>query len=102
MAAKIEKIVCKFIGDFKVGGNLVRNADALCRLSAANENAVFNKLMAIQAGSIVEASLHQIIYRGQNFTREASPTFRKQTGMSSRPRPSSCSTLSPNDAEQVK
>jgi hypothetical protein len=45
MTAKIEKIVCKFIGDFKVGDNLVRNADALCKLSDANENGVFNKLM---------------------------------------------------------
>jgi len=77
MAAKIEKIVCKFIGDFKVGDNLVRNADALCRLSATNENAVFNKLMVIQAGSIVEASLHQIIYRAQNFTREGVPNISK-------------------------
>jgi hypothetical protein len=23
--------VCRFIGDFKVGDNLVRNADALCQ-----------------------------------------------------------------------
>ena len=70
MAAKIEKIVCKFIGDFKVGDNLVLNADALCKLSAANENAVFNKLMVIQAGSIVEAALNEIIYRAQNFNKE--------------------------------
>jgi hypothetical protein len=55
MAAKIEKITCKFIGAFKVGDNLVRNAEALCKLSACNENRVFNKLMVIQAGSIVEA-----------------------------------------------
>jgi hypothetical protein len=77
MAAKIEKIVCKFIGDFKVGDNLVRNADALCKLSAANENAVFNKLMVAQAGSIVEASLHQIIYRAQHFTKEGVPNISK-------------------------
>jgi hypothetical protein len=70
MAAKIEKILCKFIGDFKVGDNLVRNADALCKLSAANENGLFNKLMVIQAGSIVEASLNEIIYRAQNFNKE--------------------------------
>jgi hypothetical protein len=63
MAAKIEKVVCKFIGDFKVGDNLVRNADALCKLRAVNENAVFNKLMVVQAGSIAEASLHQITIR---------------------------------------
>lgn len=70
MPAKIEKIVCKFIGDFKVGDNLVRNADALCKLSAANENGVLNKLMVIQAGSIIEAALNEIIYRAQNFNKE--------------------------------
>ena len=37
MAAQTEKIVCKFIGDFKVGDNLILNADALCKLSASNE-----------------------------------------------------------------
>src|SRR5450631_1000792 len=70
MPAKIEKIECKFIGEFKVGDNLVRNADALCKLSAGNENGVFNKLMVIQAGSIVEAALNEIIYRAQNFNKE--------------------------------
>lgn len=70
MAAKIEKIVCKFIGDFKVGDNLLLNADALCKLSAGNENGAFNKLMVIQAGSIIEASLNEIIYRTQNFNKE--------------------------------
>jgi hypothetical protein len=52
MAAETEKIVCKFIGDFKVGDNLVRNAEALCQLSDTNENGVFNKLMVIQAGRV--------------------------------------------------
>jgi hypothetical protein len=70
MPAKIERIDCKFIGEFKIGDNLVRNADALCKLSAANENSVLNKLMVIQAGSIVEASLNEIIYRAQNFNKE--------------------------------
>lgn len=78
MTAKIETITCQFIGDFKVGDNLVRNADALCKLSAANENGVFNKLMVIQAGAIVEASLHEIIYRAQNFTREGVPNISKE------------------------
>ena len=78
MAAKVDTIVCKFIGDFKVGDNLVRNADALCKLSAANEKAVFNKLMVIQAGSIVEAALHEIIYRAQSFTKEGVPNISKE------------------------
>jgi hypothetical protein len=75
MPAKIETIVCKFIGEFKVGDNLVRNADALCKLSTANENGVLNKLMVIQAGSIVEAALNEIIYRAQNFTKEGVPNI---------------------------
>jgi hypothetical protein len=75
MAAKIEKIVCKFVGDFKVADNIVRNGDALCKLSAANENLVFNKLLVVQAGSIVEAGLDQIIYRAQNYNREGVPNI---------------------------
>ena len=78
MPGKIEKIVCKFIGDFKVGDNLVRNADALCKLSAANEKDVFNKLLVIQAGSIVEAALHEIIYRAKNFTKEGVPNISQE------------------------
>lgn len=77
LARTIKQVVCRFIGDFKVGDNLVRNADALCRLSASNENGVFNKLIVIQTGSIVEAALHEIIYRAQNFTREGVPNISK-------------------------
>jgi hypothetical protein len=52
MAATVaETITCNFIGDFKVGDNLLRNADALCRLSSCNEEGTFNKLMVVQAGS---------------------------------------------------
>jgi hypothetical protein len=77
LARTTKQVVCRFIGDFKVGDNLVRNADALCRLSASNENGVFNKLIVIQTGSIVEAALHEIIYRAQNFTREGVPNIPK-------------------------
>jgi hypothetical protein len=77
LARTTKQVVCRFIGDFKVGDNLVRNADALCRLSASNENGVFNKLIVIQTGSIVEAALHEIIYRTQNFTREGVPNIPK-------------------------
>jgi acetolactate synthase small subunit len=78
MAATIEKIVCKFVGDFEVADNIVRNGDALCKLSAANENLVFNKLMVIQASSIVEAGLDQIIYRAQNYNREGVPNISEE------------------------
>ena len=51
------------------------NGNALCRLSTTNENNVFNKLMVVQAGSIVEAALDQIIYRIRNHTREGVPNI---------------------------
>src|SRR6266480_3833259 len=70
MAADVETIRCNFIGDFKVGDNILANGKALCRLSGTNENNMFNKLMVVQAGSIVEAALDQIIYRAQNYTKE--------------------------------
>ena len=66
MAAEIETIRCNFVGDFKVGDNILVNGNALCRLSTTNENNTFNKLMVVQAGSIVEAALDQIIYRVRN------------------------------------
>jgi hypothetical protein len=75
MVAAVEKITCNFIGDFKVGDNILANAEALCRLSATNEKGVFNKLMVVQAGSIVEAALDQIIYRAQNYTKEGVPNI---------------------------
>jgi hypothetical protein len=75
MAADVEIIRCNFIGDFKVGDNILANGKALCRLSTTNENKTFNKLMVVQAGSIVEAALDQIIYRVQNHTREGVPNI---------------------------
>jgi len=76
--AKILDIVCNFIGDFEVADNMVRNGQALCALKAANEDDVFNKLMVIQAGSIVEVALAQIIYRAQNFNREGVPNITEE------------------------
>jgi hypothetical protein len=73
MAEEVEVIRCNFIGDFKVGDNILVNGNALCRLSATNENNTFNKLMVVQAGSILEAALDQIIYRVRNYTREGVP-----------------------------
>jgi hypothetical protein len=73
--ADIETIKCNFIGDFKVGDNILANGKALCRLSATNEDKIFNKLMVVQAGSIVEAALDQIIYRAQSYTTEGVPNI---------------------------
>jgi hypothetical protein len=75
MAADVETIRCNFIGDFKVGDNILANGEALCRLSATNENKTFNKLLVVQAGSIVEAAPDQIIYRAQNYTKEGVPNI---------------------------
>jgi hypothetical protein len=70
-----EKITCNFIGDFKIGDNLVSNGTALCRLRATNENGIFNKLIVVQVGSMLEAALDQIVYRAQNFTAEGVPNI---------------------------
>ena len=74
MVKKIE-IPCNFVGSFKVGDNLVFNAGLLCSLVEANQTGIFNKLIVLQAGSIVEAALDQIIYRAQNFNREGVPNI---------------------------
>ena len=76
MTIKTEKIVCSFIGDFKVGDNLVFNADLLCKLMPSGRT--FNKLIVLQAGAITEAALSQIIYRAQNFNREGVPNISEQ------------------------
>lgn len=75
MPAEIETITCKFIGDFKVGDNILAGAAALCRLRDENEDGVFNKLIVVQAGSILEAALDQIIYRAQEYVREGVPNI---------------------------
>jgi len=72
---KIEKLSCKFIGDFPTGDNMVLNADALVRMHGNNTDGLFNKLMVVQAGSLVEASLDQIFYRAKNFTKEGLPNI---------------------------
>jgi len=75
MSTDVEEINCNFLGDFKVGDNILANGMALCSLSSKNENGTFNKLIVVQAGSIVEAALDQIIYRAQNYTKEGVPNI---------------------------
>jgi hypothetical protein len=70
-------IICNFIGEFKVGDNIARNAASLCKLVEANENETFNKLIVVQAGSIVEAALDQIFYRATNHTKEGVPSIKQ-------------------------
>jgi hypothetical protein len=73
---KTETISCRFIGDFKVGDNMVYNAGLLCKL--AESGGTFNKLMLLQAGAITEAALWEIIYRAQNFNREGVPNISEE------------------------
>ena len=44
-------------------------------LAAGNAAKQFNKMIVLQAGSILEASLSQIIYRAQNFNLEGVPNI---------------------------
>jgi hypothetical protein len=75
MPIKIEQIPCNFVGEFKVGDNLVYNAGLLCALTQANEGGTFNKLIVLQVGAILEAALAQIIYGAQNYNREGVPNI---------------------------
>lgn len=68
-------ITCNFIGEFKVGNNIALNAATLCKLVQTNVGEVFNKLIVVQAGSIIEAALDQIFYRAKNFNREGVPSI---------------------------
>jgi ABC-type phosphonate transport system ATPase subunit len=64
------KVASNFIGEFKVGDNLVYNAGVLTSLAHANQDGTLNKTIVVQVGSRLEAALAQIIYRAQNFNRE--------------------------------
>lgn len=75
MPIKTEEIPCNFVGSFKIGDNLVFNAGLLRKLSEDNADGKFNKLIVVQAGSIVEAALAQIIFRAQNFNVEGVPNI---------------------------
>lgn len=75
MPIEIQTLPCNFSGDFKVGDNLVYNTNVLCALVEGNPDHAFNKMIVVQIGSIIEASLGQIIYRAQNFNREGVPNI---------------------------
>lgn len=71
-------IPCNFVGLFKVGDNLVFNCKILSKLADCNDNGALNKLIVLQVGSILEASLAEIIYRAQNFNREGVPSISEE------------------------
>ena len=55
MQIKTQEIPCNFVGDFKVGDNLVFNAGLLCKLTEVNDGGVFNKLIVLQIGAILRS-----------------------------------------------
>lgn len=72
---KIEEVPCNFVGSFKVGDNLVYNSDLLCSLVNISGDGSLNKSIVVQAGSLLEAGLSQIIYRAQNYSKEGVPNI---------------------------
>lgn len=68
-------IPCNFVANFWVGDNLVDNAVALSALSRLNGDGSFNKLIVVQAGSMVETYLTEIVFRAQHYTREGVPSI---------------------------
>ncbi|MEQ8899725.1 MAG: hypothetical protein RID11_02320 [Roseovarius sp.] len=75
MPLTIETVPCNFVGDFKVGDNLVYNSVVLSDLAQNNDEGRFNKMMSLQAGSIVEASMAEIVFRAQHYNREGVPNI---------------------------
>ena len=75
MPIATETIACNFVGQFKVGDNLVFNAGLLETLTGVNEGGALNKLIVLQAGAIVEAALQQIIWRAQKHNVEGVPNI---------------------------
>jgi hypothetical protein len=69
-------IPCNFVEDFKVGENLALNARLLCKFAEADGG--FHKLIVVQASSIVESALAQIISRAKNFSGEGVPNFSEE------------------------
>ena len=78
MPVVLHKLPCNFVGSFKVGDNIVYNADVLCKLAEANTDHRLNKMIVLQVGSILEAALSEIIFRAQNYHRDGvSPDEKK-------------------------
>lgn len=75
MPDQSEQIPCNYVGTFKVGDNLVYNAGTLCKLVELNKGSAFNKQIVIQVGSILEASLSEIIFRAKHYNREGVPNI---------------------------
>ncbi len=72
---KTKTIDCCFVGSFKVGDNMIYNANILCELVRQNEAGLFYKPIILQSGAIIETALQQIIFRAQKFNREGVPNI---------------------------
>jgi len=75
MPVATQVIACNFVGQFKVGDNLVFNVGLVEALIQANTCGRLNKMIVIQAAAIVEAALQQIIWRAQNHHVEGVPNI---------------------------
>ena len=75
MAFENTTIPVNFVGNFKTGDNLVYNGGVLAGLIEKNDDGLFNKMAVLQAASILETSLYEIIFRAQKFNREGVPTI---------------------------
>jgi hypothetical protein len=75
---KCKSIECNFVGSFKVGDNIGYNIDILRDLVTKNDKECFNKLIVLQAGSILEAALSQIIFRAQHYNKEGVPNIEEK------------------------
>lgn len=72
-------VECKFIGSFKVGDNIAYNFEILDCLLGSQSNPLLNKPILLQAVSISEAFLQQIIYRTQFYSLEGIPPISAAT-----------------------
>lgn len=70
------EIDASYFSDFEVGRNAGRNAKTLCDLVAANLDS-FNKLIVVQAASLVEVTFAEILHRAVQNTNEGLPNISK-------------------------
>jgi hypothetical protein len=73
MPFDFDELECNIFGDFKAGDNAGYNSELLSDLVEANENGRFNKLILLQAASLIEVAAIQIFYRAQNYNLEGVP-----------------------------
>jgi hypothetical protein len=67
-----------YIAVFKVGDNMVYNANILCNMVEKNENGCFNKPILMQVASLIEAGLAEVIFRARHFNREGVPNVSEE------------------------